>query len=53
VKSENTEETFSGFIPTRNLVGSGRSKPYKEKSKSKDKKRDWSKERQRKRGWDE
>ena len=32
-------ETLSGFIPTRSLVGSGKDKqPYKEKSKSKDRK---------------
>ena len=30
-------ETLSGFVPTRSLVGSGKDKqPYKEKSKSKD-----------------
>ena len=44
-------ETLSGFIPTRSLVGSGKDKePWKEKSKDKKKKRDWSKERSRKRG---
>ena len=44
-------ETLSGFIPTRSLVGSGKYKqPYKEKSKSKDRKKDFSDERKRKRG---
>ena len=44
-------ETLSGFVPTRSLVGSGKDKePYKEKSKDKKKKRDWSQERSRKRG---
>ena len=46
-----TNETLSGFIPTRSLIGSGKDKqPYKEKSKSKDRKKDYSKERSRKRG---
>ena len=44
-------ETLSGFIPTRSLIGSGKDKqPYKEKSKSKDRKKDFSDERKRKRG---
>ena len=44
-------ETLSGFVPTRSLVGSGKDKqPYKEKSKSKDRKKDYSKERSRNRG---
>ena len=44
-------ETLSGFIPTRCLVGSGKDKePWKEKSKDKSKKKDYSKERSRKRG---
>ena len=54
-------ETLSGFVPTRSLVGSGkdkqpykadstRSRPYKEKSKSKDRKKDFSDARRRKRG---
>ena len=46
-----SNETLSGFIPTRSLVGSGKDKqPYKEKSKDKSKKKDYSKERSRKRG---
>ena len=46
-----TNETLSGFVPTRSLVGSGKDKqPYKEKSKDKSKKKDYSKERSRKRG---
>ena len=46
-----TNETFSGFVSTRSLVGSGKDKePYKEKSKSKDRKKDFSDERKRKRG---
>lgn len=44
-------ETLSGFVPTRSLVGSGKDKePYKEKSKSKDRKKDFSDARRRKRG---
>ena len=44
-------ETLSGFIPTRSLVGSGKDKqPYKEKSKSKESKKDYSDARKRKRG---
>ena len=54
-------ETLSGFIPTRSLVGSGkdkqpyeadstRSRPCKEKSKDKSKKKDYSDARKRKRG---
>lgn len=44
-------ETLSGFIHTRSLVGSGKDKqPYKEKSKSKDRKKDYSDARKRKRG---
>ena len=46
-----TNETLSGFIPTRSLIGSGKDKqPYKEKSKSKDRKKDYSDARKRKRG---
>ena len=46
-----SNETLSGFIPTRSLVGSGKDKePWKDKSKDNKKKRDWSKERSRKRG---
>lgn len=49
-----TNETLSGFIPTRCLVGSGKDKqPYKEKSKSKDRKKDYSKEREKKRNWND
>ena len=45
------QETLSGFIPTRSLVGSGKDRqPYKEKSKSKDRKKDYSDARRRKRG---
>ena len=45
-------ETLSGFIPTRCLVGSGKDKePWKEKSKDKKRKKDWSKERERKKGF--
>ena len=56
------KETLSGFVPTRSLVstkeihlrglkGSGKDKqPYKEKSKSKDRKKDYSDARRRKRG---
>ena len=44
-------ETLSGFIPTRSLVGSGKDRqPYKEKSKDKSKKKDYSDARRRKRG---
>ena len=44
-------ETLSGFVPTRSLVGSGKDKqPYKEKSKDKSKKKDYSDARKRKRG---
>lgn len=47
------QETFCGFIPTRNLVGYGKDKePYKEKSKDKKRKKDYSNERQRKRSYD-
>ena len=46
-----TNEILSGFVPTRSLVGSGKDKqPYKEKSKSKDRKKDYSDARKRKRG---
>ena len=57
-----TNETLSGFVPTRSLVstkeihlrglkGSVKDKqPYKEKSKSKDRKKDYSDARKRKRG---
>ena len=46
-----SKETLSGFIHTRSLVGSGKDKqPYKEKSKSKDRKKDFSDARKRKRG---
>ena len=57
-----TNETLSGFIPTRSLVstkeihlrglkGSGKDKePYKEKSKDKKRKKDFSDARKRKRG---
>ncbi len=46
-----TNEILSGFVPARSLVGSGKDKqPYKEKSKSKDRKKDFSDERKRKRG---
>ena len=45
-------ETLSGFVPTRSLVGSGKEKePWKEKSKDKKRKKDWSKERERKKGF--
>ena len=48
-----TNETLSGFIPTRSLVGSGRDKePYKEKSKDKSKKKDYKNERARKRNYE-
>ena len=44
-------ETLSGFVPTRSLIDSGKDKqPYKEKSKSKDRKKDYSDARRRKRG---
>ena len=47
-----TNETLSGFVPTRSLVGSGKDKePWKEKSKDKKRKKDWSKERERKKGF--
>lgn len=43
-------QDLTGYIPTRFLVENSREKqPYKEKSKSKDKKRDWSDARKRKR----
>ncbi len=46
-------ETLSGFIPTRSLVGSGKDKePWKEKSKDKSKKKDYKNERARKRNYD-
>ena len=46
-----TNETLSGFVPTRSLIDSGKDKqPYKEKSKSKDRKKDYSDARKRKRG---
>lgn len=46
-----SKETLSGFVPTRSLVGPGKDKqPYKEKSKSKDRKKDYSDARKRKRG---
>ena len=46
-----TTETLSGFVPARSLVGSGKDKqPYKEKIKSKDRKKDYSDARRRKRG---
>ena len=46
-----SKETLSGFIPTRSLVGSGKDKePWKEKSKDKSKKKDYSDARRRKRG---
>ena len=46
-----TTETLSGFVPTSSLIGSGKDKqPYKEKSKSKDRKKDYSDARRRKRG---
>ena len=49
-----SNETLSGFVPTRSLVGSGKDKePWKEKSKDKKKKRDYSKEREKKRGWND
>lgn len=45
------QETFCGFIPTRNLVEMQKQKnPYKEKSKSKERKKDYTNERNRKRG---
>ena len=58
-----SNETLSGFVPTRSLVGSGkdkqpykadstRSRPYKEKSKDKSKKKDYKNERARKRNYD-
>ena len=47
-----TNETLSGFVPTRSLIGSGKDKePWKEKSKDKKRKKDWSKERERKKGF--
>ena len=46
-----TNETLSGFVPTRSVVGAGKyNQPYKENSKDKSKKKDYSKERSRKRG---
>ena len=46
-------ETLSGFIPTRSLIGSGKDKePWKEKSKDKSKKKDYKNERARKRNYD-
>ena len=46
-----SKETLSGFVPVRVLSGYGKDKqPYKEKSKSKDRKKDFSDERKRKRG---
>ena len=44
-------ETLSGFIPMRVLSGYGKDKePYKEKSKDKKRKKDFSDARRRKRG---
>ena len=44
-------ETLSGFVPMRILSGYGKDKgPYKEKSKDKSKKKDYSDARRRKRG---
>lgn len=44
-------EVLTGYIPTRFLVELSKEKqPYREKSKSKDKKRDFSDARKRKRG---
>lgn len=45
------EENLTGRIGTRNLVEMQKQKnPYKEKSKSKERKKDYSEDRQRKRG---
>lgn len=47
------KEALSGFVSTRSLLGYGKDKgPFDERSKSKRKKKDWSKERERKRGYD-
>lgn len=46
-------DTLSGFVRTISLLGHGKDKmPYDEKSKSKRKKKDYSNERNRKRGWE-
>lgn len=43
-------QEFTGYIPTRFLVENSKEKqPYKEKSKDKGKKKDWSDARRRKR----
>lgn len=45
------EENLTGRIPTRFRVGMQKQKnPYKEKSKSKERKKDYTNERNRKRG---
>lgn len=44
-------QEFTGYIPNRFLVENSREKqPYKEKSKSKDRKKDYSDQRRKKRG---
>lgn len=46
-----TKEPLSGFVSTRSLIGSRKDRePWKEKSKDKSKKKDYSDARKRKRG---
>lgn len=46
-------QEFTGYIPTRFLVGNSKEKqPYKEKSKEKSKKKDYKNERARKRNYE-
>jgi len=45
-------DTLSGFVRTINLLGHGKDKQPYEKSKSKEKRKDYSNERNKKRNWE-